>query len=203
MSDISDLITTLRFVVEDSLISRIPGDIFSTGSSSVFTLTELNIASITAVLVNDIAISSSNYTYSSTTNKLTISSSLSSGDTVEIQYTYYANYSDTELEGFLRSAVVFLSTNNYYTFEVDTTDNFYPDITDREKNLLAMIASVLINKPISALRLPDMTLNFPETLNLHEKVSRIIAKFKHDTHGKFSLIQNVEETIWNPPPTIL
>ncbi|MBY9002228.1 MAG: hypothetical protein KGD64_15010, partial [Candidatus Heimdallarchaeota archaeon] len=36
--------------------------------------------------------------YDSATNKVTITLGLTSGDTVQVEYTYYPNYSDTEIQ---------------------------------------------------------------------------------------------------------
>ena len=193
MSDVSDIITTVRNLIEDNQVSHIPGDIFSYGSSSVFTLSETSIDSVTSVLKNDVALSVSDYSYNSTNHKVTITASLISGDTIEIQYTYHPNFSDSELEAYIRSAVVHLSVNNFETWEVDSSDNFYPDITDSERNLIAIIASVIINKPISQYRLPDLSLVFPENLNLHDKISKIIRTYKNNSHGVFSIINELDE----------
>lgn len=187
MSDVTTVETIVRYLIEDSAKTQIPGDIYTYTSSSVFELSELNVVSVTTVLRNSVALSTSSWTYSSTTNKVTISSSLSSGDTIEIQYTYYSNYSSNEIEGFIRSAFVDLSINNYYTFEVDDNDNFYPEMTDKEKNLVAAIAMIRINKTKQSLRLPDISITYAKDLNVNDKIAKTISLFKHNTHGFFSV----------------
>lgn len=190
MSDVSDLTTVVRYLVQDFAISQLPGDIFTyTGSSNIFTLSEPNVVSISAVKVNSAALSSSNYSFDSSTNKLTISSSLTSGDTIEIQYTYYPNYSDSEIEAYIKAAVVYLSVNNYYTFLVDSSDNLQPIAEESEKNLLAFVASILIKPENQSIRLPDITINVPNNLPTRDIISKAIGVFKHNTHGTFDLIE--------------
>lgn len=188
MSDISDITILVRYLIQDHEYRQIPGDIFTyTGSSSVFTLSESNVTEIVAVYKNGSALSVGSYTFDSTTSKLTISSSLTNGDTIEVQYKYYPNYSDSELEAHIRAANVFLSVNNYYTFTVDTADNFYPDITDKERNLLAFVTSILIKPDNRNIRLPDMTITVPNSLPTRDLVSKAVKIFKHNTHGNFEL----------------
>ena len=188
MSDISTLTTTVRHLIDDTSRTLIPGDIFTYTNSAVFILSESNAIAVTVVKRNGATLSSSNYSYDNSTQEVTISSGLTSGDTIEIEYTYCPNYSDSELESYIRSAFVHLSINNYYTYEVDASDNFFPNPTDKEKNLIAAITSVLIKPDNKTIRLPDMTINVPNSLPTRELVSQMIAIFKHNTSGVFEVI---------------
>lgn len=190
MSDISDITTLVRNLVEDFSRNQTPGDIFTYTSSAVFTLSEPNVISVTSVLKNNSALSSSDYSFSSTTNKVTVTVSLTSGDTIEIQYTYYSNYSDAEIESFIRSAAVHISVNNYQTWEIDTSDNFYPDITDAERNLLALISSIIMKPDNISYRLPDISINVPQSMPTRDIISQAIRKFKNNTHGHFEIINS-------------
>jgi hypothetical protein len=66
---LTEIETLVRQLLGDYSRSMIPGDVFTYTNSSVFTLTESNSIAITDVLVNDVEIGSSEYSYSSTTNK--------------------------------------------------------------------------------------------------------------------------------------
>lgn len=189
MSDIAEITVTTRYITEDFLRTLIPGDIFTYTTSSIFTLSEPNVSGIVNVLKNSVVLISSDYSFNSTTNQVTISASLSSGDTIEIRYTYYSNYSDLEIEGYIRAAVAYLSVFNYETFEVDETgDNFYPDLTDKERNLVSLIASILIKPGNVSYRLPDISFNVPVSLPTRDIIGKTIAIFKKNTHGIFTLI---------------
>lgn len=185
MSDISDITTTVRYLVDDIISYQVPGDIFTYGSSSVFTLSEPNVSEVTAVYKN--GTSTSSYTYDSATNKVTVSASLTSGDTIEIQYSYYPNYSSAQIEGYIRAATVHISVNGYYTYNVDANDNFYPDLDNAKKNLVAFVAAILMKPDNTSYRFPDMSISVPKSLPTRDLVSKAIAIFKRDTHGVFTV----------------
>lgn len=187
MSNISEIETLVRYQIGDFSYSQIPGDIFTYESSSVFTLSEANIISVSAVYVNGSSITSGQYSYNSSTNKVTITATLSAGYTIEIQYTYYPQKSSSQIEAYIRSAVIYLSVNGYYTFEVDDDDNFYPEITDREKNLVAFVTAILVKPENVSYRLPDISFNVPKTLSTRDLVSKAVAIFKKDSSGVFDL----------------
>ena len=181
--------TLTRYLLDETAKTQLPGDIFTYGASSIFTLTESNPISVSDVLVND-ATSGVSYTYNSSTNKVTISSSLTSGDTIEIQYTYYPNYSSTEIQGYIRAAVVHLSINNYYTFEISSAGTVYPEPETNEENLLAFIAAILIEPNNKTYRLPDITVQVPNPLSRDDMIRKALTVFKSsgsNSHGIFTI----------------
>ena len=186
MSDISDIATLVRYQVLDFVQTLQPGDIFTYGSSTVFTLSQANVVEITAVYVNSTLLTSG-YSLNSSTNKLTITSSLTAGDTVEIQYTYYPKYSSVQIENFVRSSVVYLSVNNYYTFEVDESDYFYPQLSDRERNLVAFVTAILMKPDNKSYRLPDISVTVPKSLPTRDLIGKAICIFKHNSSGVFNI----------------
>jgi len=184
---LTDIIPLVRYLINDNLTST-GTDIFTYNVSNVFTLTEANVSAVNDVAVNDVS-SSTTYTFNSTTNKITVTSVLTSGDIVEIDYSYYANYSDTEIENHIRGAIIHLSTNNYYTFQDDPDDKeIYPDPTLGEKNLIALTTAILIEPDNRTYRLPDISITMPPgSLPTADKISKAIASFKKNTHGVFFL----------------
>lgn len=183
MVTLSDLITGVRNLVEDYEESST--DVFTYSSSNVFTLSEANAIAVSEVRVNSVS-SGVSYTYSSSTQKVTISSSLSVGDTVEIDFTYYNNYSDSIIQNYIKSALIHISTRQYKNFELVGT-GIYPEPDFNEQNLIMMVTSILINPPKKQLRLPDITINYADTLSKSELISRTIAIFKHDGKGVFAI----------------
>jgi hypothetical protein len=181
-----NIINKVRTLIGDYLTNV--SDIFTYENSKIFSLTENNVGTITEVYVND-AISNITHTYSSTSNKVTITTALTSGDTIKIDYTAYQNYSDTEITSYIQAALVHLSINNYYNFEYDsTTNDIYPTPESKEENLIAIVTSLLINPDNRTIRLPDLTINLPNDLPTDQKISKTIARYKHDSHGVFDLI---------------
>lgn len=181
--------TKIRQLLNDN--STNVKDIFTYGSSTIFTLTDSNVITITSVLRNDVELSSSEYSFDSTNSKLTINISLTSGDTIEINYTCYLNYSDTELTNYIQSALVHLSINGYEDFEYDSTDDaIYPTPTNKEENLIALVTSIIIDPNNNTIRLPDITITVPIQLPTNKLISKTIGLFKRSesVSGVFEIL---------------
>lgn len=161
-------------------------DIFTYTSSSIFTLTEDNPILVSTVLKNDVELDSGDWSYSTSTNKVTISASLTTSDTVEIQYNYYPNYSSTEIQSYIQAALVHISAANYFTWAIQTS-TIYPEPSLKEQDLIAMIAAILIEPDNRTMRFPDFSITAPSDMPTHEKVRKTISVFKHNSHGIFFL----------------
>lgn len=183
---ISSITALVRCLIGDTAKSMVPGDIFTFDNSNIFTLSESNATAVTDVLVNDVS-SSVAYTYSASRQSVNISSTLTTGDTVEIQYTYYPNYSDTEIQDYINAAIIHLSSNSYYDFTV-SGDSIYPDPSTSEQRLIAIVAALLIEPDNKTYRLPDLTINVPKDLPLHDKIRKAILMYKINTHGTFDIL---------------
>lgn len=177
----------IRQIIDDN--SENATDIFTYENDKKFTLTESNALTVTDVQVNG---TSSNVIYTTTSTspkKVIISSSLTAGDTVQIDYTCYRNYSEAELLNYIQSALVHLSINNYGDFEYDVTDDaVYPDLEPAEENLVAIIAGTLINPDNKTIRLPNISINVPTDYPVNTKISKLIGTFKRDKTGVFDLL---------------
>jgi hypothetical protein len=183
----TSIISKIRHLIQDNSIST--SDIFTYGSSLVFTLSESNVNSIVTVYRNDII--SSSYTYNSTTKKVTYTGTLTVGDTVQIDYTYYPNYSDTEIQSYIHSALVHLSNHNYEDFTVESGNQIYPELSPQEETLVALIASILIEPDNKIITLPGIKIEPPDNdVPTYDKIAKVIASFKHDSHGIFELLGN-------------
>lgn len=184
---LSDIRTITRYAINDIIKSG--SDMFTYTTSSVFTLTESNVVSVTDVAVNDVT-SSVTYTYNSTLNKVTVSSSLTTGDIVEISHTYYNNYSNDELDSYINNAIMHLSINKYYDFQV-VSNTVYPELNDGEKHLIAAIAAVLINPDNKSIRTPDLTVTIPsghKTMPTFDIIRKMIAIYKKSNTGVIAII---------------
>lgn len=185
--NLSEIETLVRYLIDDNLSTQNPGDLYTYTSSTIFTISEPNFVAITTVLVNDIELSSSEYSMDSTSGKITINASLVSGDTIEVRYTYYANYSSSEIYKYIRASAIHLSINRLCTFDIDSNDDIFPEPTDEEKNILAMVTSVLIEPDNATIRLPDISINMPKSLSTSDMIRKIITVYKKDSSGVFSL----------------
>ena len=185
--NLSTIETTVRNLLGEYSQALTPGDVFTYSTSSVFTLSETSVISVTGVYQNDVELGSGEYSYDSDSNKVTISASMTSGDSIEIRYTYYPNYSQAEIYGAINGAISFISVNQFYTFEVED-DVIYPEPETKEQNLIAMVAALILEPDNKSYSLPDIRINVPKDLPLHDKISKLIAIAKHNTHGTFSIL---------------
>ena len=188
IASVSELTPTVRYLLVDYQRVLTPGDIFTYLGSNVFTLSQPNPGpgGITSVYWNGVL--TSNYTVDSTGTIVTINVAFNQGDTVQIQYNYYPNYSDAEINSYIQSAIVYMSVYNYYTFEVDSNSNIYPDATPREQNLICFIASILAKPDNIAIRLPDMNISTPvKSMPTRDIVAQAVRIFKHSSTGVFDV----------------
>lgn len=182
---LSDVETQVRYLIEDTLQSG--NDIFTYENSNVFSLTEDNVTSVTKVYKNSVELDSGSWTYNSDTNKVTVSG-LTVGDVVEIDYSYYVNYSSTEIQSFIQSALIYISSFNYYTWEV-RSNYIYPEPSTREQNLIALVTAILIKPDNKTYALPNLRIIAPKDIPTADKISKVIGIFKKDTHGIIEVIQ--------------
>lgn len=191
------IIEKCRNLIEDNLVP-IGRDVFqyeSTASSKIFTLTEANISAATiVVLKNGVVWASANYSYSSTTGKLTVTGSLIAGDSLEIDYSYYSKYSDTELRGFIKSAITYLSVDKYGTFAIKSDNIIFPTPTEEEENIIALIASILIKADVVSYRTPELSISFERGDSKEKKISKIIRQFKK-TYGCLKYVRFDEKIV--------
>lgn len=185
---LNDIIPSVRYLINDNSTSG--SDIFTYTTSAIFTLTENNPIAVSGVEINSVEIEDSMWSYDSTYHTVTVISSLSSGDNVRIVYTYYPNYSATEIGNYIRAAIINLSVSNYYTWSVDTDEEIYPTPNDQEANLIAMVAAILIEPDNKTYRLPDISISVPSTsLSVDAKIRNAIAIMKKNTHGVFFMTE--------------
>jgi len=164
-------------------------------SSKIFTLTESNISSATIiVLKNGADWAASNYSYSTTTGKLTVTGSLTAGDSLEVDYSYFCKYSDTELQGFIKAAISYLSIERYGTFAVKSDNIIFPTPTEAEENLISIVSSILIKGDVIGYRTPELTISFERGDSKEKKIKKIVRQFKK-SKGVFKYIKMDEKIV--------
>jgi len=183
----TNITSKIRQILNDNSTSG--SDVFTYENSPIFTLSEPNILSVTEVYVNSTE-SSVIHSFNATTNRVTISSALLAGDSVQIEYTYYPNYSNTELVNYMNAGLTYFSINNYGDYVYDTsTDDIFPQLEPREENLLAIITATLIDPDNRTIKLPDITIQTPNNMSTPERISKYISNFKRgSTHGVFDIV---------------
>jgi hypothetical protein len=177
----TEIILKIRNIIEDGL--KTDGrDVFtyeSSVSSKIFTLTESNVSSATIIVQkNGVVFASANYSYNATTGKLTVTGTLTAGDSLEVVYSYYKKYSDTELQGFIKAAITYISVEKYGTFAAKSDNVIFPTPTEAEENLLALISAILIKGDIVSYRTPELTMTFEKGDSKEKKIKKYIRQFK-------------------------
>jgi hypothetical protein len=196
MNNLTTIASIVRNLINDE--EKSGTDVFVYTSSSLFTLTEKNVTAISTVLVNDIE-TGVTYTEDLTNCRVNVTSSLSTEDIVQVDYTYYSNYSLNELYSYIKSALVHLSTNGINTYKISGT-TLYPEPCDAEANLIALIASVIINPQNVSYRMPDISVAVPKDLSTLDKIRKILSIYKkvgNSEHGAglFFIAENYD-TDW-------
>ena len=129
-----------------------------------------------------------NYSYSTSTGKITVVGTLTPGsDSFEINYSYFQKYSDTELQGFIRSAISYLVVEKYGCFIIKPPALIFPTPSESEENLIAIVASILIKGDLISYRTPEITMTFERGDNKEKKIKKIIRQFKK-TYGILTYI---------------
>ena len=181
----TQIIAFLRAILGDEIRNGV--DIAQYNISSVFSLSEPNTQTVESVAVNDVT-SGVVYTYDSTLQKVTITSSLLTDDIIEINYTCYSNYSDSELIGYIKHALGYISVNPYADWQIKDDDNIYPTPKFAEQNLIAMVAAVIIDPDNKTIRTPDFSVTVKNPMSTADLIGKIIAIFKKSPAGLFTIL---------------
>lgn len=138
--------------------------------SSTFGLTKAA-SSVNSVQINGTETES--YSFNLSSNTVSISSSLTVGDLVLIDYPYY-QYTDSELNRYIRLALSDLSTFGGTHYEIEGSE-IYPKMDNRMQTLVARIALIRINPDYAEYRTPNLTIKYPKSEDTDKKIEKLIA----------------------------
>ena len=174
---ITKIKTKIRGLIEDNV--KTDFETFTYVDTEVFTISEENIDSITEVLVNGAEIGTGDYSFNTTTNKITITvTGLAENDNIEVDYTYY-KYSDTELTSYIRSALAWMSSFGYGETDYEIEANgIYPTPNNRTTDVIALVTSILINPDYTRYQLPNsVTVVYNNRLTRYQKIEKLLSRF--------------------------
>ena len=60
----------------------------------------------------------------------------------------------------------------------DEPDSIHPNPDNKTEDLIAIIASILINPNYSEYRLPNRTVRYPRTMDKETKIQKIVSRFQ-------------------------
>lgn len=175
---LSSIRTKIRSLVTDFSTSGFETFVYTT--SPIFTIAQNNIT-ITQVLLDGTV--TTDYTLDADTNKITITASaLNTSSVIEVDYTYY-KYSETELDGYIRSALVFISVYSFeprdfeLEYESGNVGVISPTPDNQTTDLISLIASILIKPDYSQYSLPNVKVVYPRKMQKEERIEKLIGKF--------------------------
>jgi hypothetical protein len=142
-------------------------------TDNTFTVTGLNAGATSGTCTYTIT---ANYSYSA--GIVTVTGNLTAGDTLRFDYQAYSKYSDTELQGYIRSAVYYLTAEKYRTFAVRPPTLITPTPFEDEECLIAIIAAILMKGAIRQYKTPEFSITFGENLSIEQKIKQAISNFK-------------------------
>ena len=187
------IITKIRDLTHDLATSI--QDVFQYTTSKIFTLSEANVVVSSIVAYKNGAVyASSNYSYNSTTGKITVTGTLVSGDSIEFDYQAYLKYSDTEIKSYIRQSLIYLTAERYNTFVAKSDDTIFPTPSEAEEGLISLIATLLFDCTVSSYRTPEFTVTLEKDISRPMQIKRIIAQFRK-SNGVLRYINPNEDTI--------
>ena len=179
----SSIITNIRGLIKD--LAKTDGrDVFEYDDDNAFLLGQNYVISSTiTVYRNNTLLSSSDWSFSSTTNKVTITGvTLNKGDIILIVYNYYAKYSDDEIKGYIKSNLTKFVQNRYKKLfymndldEIVTHNGANPTV--EEGNIIAILTAIDIDPQNVTIRLPDFTISATESKSKSEQVQELFEKW--------------------------
>ena len=182
---LATLRTKIRALIAD--ISSSSFETFTFATSSIFTISQENIT-ITSVLKDGVELGSGTYSFDDDTNKITITETLTSGNVIEVDFTFY-DKSTTELNEYIRAALVWLSVFSYCETDFELEDTYItPTPENKELDLIAIIASILIKPNYTQYSLPNLKVVYPRNLSKDEKIRRIIQSYQQGL-GVISILE--------------
>jgi len=179
----ANIITLLRGIIRDDL--KTDGrDSFQYDTSASFQLSKDYVSSATiAVYKNGTLLTiTSQYTYNSTTNKVTILTTLVKNDDILIVYSYYDKYSDSELLSFIRANLVQFVLHKYDKYfyindddEIVTYDGVNP--TPQEASVIALVTAIDIDPKNITVKTRDFTITPEQSKSKSEQIDDVFASW--------------------------
>ena len=183
VNSITSVTSIIRGLIQDQL--KTDGRIaYTYKTSAVFTLPDPYLSSATIVVfLNSVELTIiDDYTYDSDNNQITITAALVANDSVVVTYSYYKQYSDNEIAGYLASSFVYFVQYKYEkNFEIDGTEvvaigGTKPDY--KELYFIAIIASILIDPQNINISIPDLTIGAKRDKSDQEQIMDAFNNFQ-------------------------
>lgn len=179
----ANIITLVRTNIDDNLKSN-GRDSYRYDQDNSFLLSKDFVSEATITVFNngtELTITT-DWTYNSSTNRVTITSALVKKDDIIIPFSYYEKYSDTELLQFIKASLstfVFKRYEKYFYINADeeivTLDGVNPTV--EEANIMAIITGIHIDPNNITIKTRDYTLSPEENLSKSQQIDRVFSNW--------------------------
>jgi len=203
MSNTTDIITIIRGLIKDLL--RADGKkayIYKTDNTFLLPESFVESSSIN-VYQNGTLLDTADWSYNSTTNKVTINivssgNSLDIDDSIEIKFSYYAKYSDTELISYIESTLVFFAQRRYKKLfimgcndKIVTYNGINP--TKEEEYIIALITAINIEPQNINIKTKGFSVSAVEADSKTEQIAKVFRDWLR-TQGTISFSVDIDTT---------
>jgi len=177
----ANIITKIRGLIKD--LQQTNGrDAFEYDIDTSFSLSKDYVSSTGMKVYQNGTELTIDWTYNSDTNKITITASLTKGDTIIVTYSYYEKYSDTEIQSYIQANLIHFTRRRYKKYfymnssnEVVTKNGENP--TEEEGDIISIITAIDIDPQNIRIRTPEFTLDASEKKSKSEQMNDIFDQF--------------------------
>jgi hypothetical protein len=178
--EINTIIKPIRGLIKDT--GKTVRNAFEFVTDTSFKLSDVNVdESSIKVFVNGTDITDANWSFNEDTNKVTISSTLTEGDTVIIVFVCYEKYSNAEIASYIEANLVRFTQKRYKkTFSIEDDEIIDEDgesPTQAEGNVIAIITAIDIDPQNVEIRTRDFTVTATENKSKSEQFNEVFAQF--------------------------
>ncbi len=179
----ANIITLVRGIIEDNLKSD-GRDSERYDQDTSFLLSKVFVSEATIkVFQNGTELTiTTDWTYNSSTNRVTITSALVKNDDIIITFSYYDQYSDAEILAFINTCLSTFVVKRYEKYfyiddndEVVTLDGVNPTV--QEANIMAIITAIDIDPNNITIKTKDYTISPEENLSTSKQIDRVFSNF--------------------------
>jgi len=183
----SSIITLIRGLIKD-ILSTGGRDVFQYDTDTSFKLSEPRVSSSTInVYQNGTLLPATEWSYNSNTNKVTITCvssgySLTAEDIINITFSFYEKYSDSEITSYISSNLTRFTQKRYKKrFYLSSSDEVLTDNgenpTRSEGDLIAIITAIDIDPQNINIKTRDFSLSSAENQSKSEQINYVFNQF--------------------------
>jgi hypothetical protein len=194
----ANITTLIRGIIDDNL--KTDGETshkYDSSASFLLAHSYVSEATIKVYKNSTLLTLTTDYTYNSDTNRVTIIASLTKNDDILITYSYYEQYSDSEILSFIRASLPEFVKHRYSKYfyvndssEVVSMNDVNPTV--EEGNIIALITAIKINPNNVNIRTKDFTISAEENKSPSEQIDDVFTQWTR-SFGNIDFLEEEDE----------